>query len=104
MTTDNSATLHLVSTSPFVTTALADSLRVMQGNDSLLLIENAVWAVNGEQTWQRQLLLASHQHQIYVLAEDAALRGIHVLPPFALIDYESMVRLTCEHARTASWF
>lgn len=97
-------TLHIVSASPFITSALADCLRVLQGKDSLLLIENGVWAINGEQNWQRQLQALSDHHRIYVLAEDAALRGIHVLPPFALIDYESMVSIACEHARSVSWF
>jgi tRNA 2-thiouridine synthesizing protein B len=100
----NESSLHLVSSSPFTGSALADCLRVITAADSVLLIENGVWAIHGEQSWQRQLQGLSERHAIYVLAEDAALRGIHVLPPFQLIDYETMVALACEHARSVSWF
>lgn len=101
---ENTASLHIVSTSPFVTSALGDCLRVLQGGDCIILIENAVWAVNGDQAWQRQLRALSDHHSVYLLAEDAALRGIHVLPPFSLIDYENMVAIACEHTRSLSWF
>ncbi|CBL45166.1 Uncharacterized conserved protein involved in oxidation of intracellular sulfur [gamma proteobacterium HdN1] len=100
----NNSTLHLVSASPFESPALADCLRVLQGKDSLLLIQNGVWAAHREQSWRAQLQFSSEHHRIYVLAEDAALRGIHVLPPFELVDYEGMVALACEHARSASWY
>lgn len=100
----NDSSLHLVSSSPFTSSALADCLRVINTNDSILLIQNGVWAVNGDQTWQRQLHALCERHQVYVLAEDAALRGIHVLPPFQLIDYETMVSIACENARSVSWF
>lgn len=96
-------TLHLVSSSPFMTSALNDCLRVICPNDSLILIENGVWAVNGDQNWQRQLKTLCEHHFVHVLAEDAALRGIHVLPPFSLIDYETMVSIACEHHRSMSW-
>ena len=98
------ASLHIVSASPFANSALGDCLRLLQGNDSVLLIENGVWAINGVHTWQRQLEGLCTQHRVYALAEDAALRGIHVLPPFELIDYERMVGIACEHARSISWF
>jgi len=98
------ATLHIVSASPFSTAALSDCLRVLQDDDSILLIENGVWAINGNHMWQRQLEALCEHHAIYALAEDAALRGIHVLPPFELIDYERMVAITCEHVRSISWF
>lgn len=101
---ENTATLHIVSASPFATAALADCLRVLQDDDSVLLIENGVWAINGGHTWQRQLEVLCEHHHVYALAEDSALRGIHVLPPFELIDYERMVAITCEHARSISWF
>lgn len=100
----NVSSLHLVSSSPFTSSALADCLRVITADDSILLIENGVWAINGDQTWQRQLHALCERHRVYVLAEDAALRGIHVLPPFHLIDYETMVAIACEHARSVSWF
>ncbi len=101
---ENTSSLHFVSTSPFTSSALADCLRVVNDNDCVILIENGVWAINGDQTWQRQLLTLCDHHHVYVLAEDAALRGIHVLPPFELIDYERMVAVTCEHTRSISWF
>lgn len=101
METNN--TLHLVSSSPFMTSALNDCLRLICPHDSLLLIENGVWAVNGEQAWQARLRELSDRHKVYVLAEDAALRGIHVLPPFSLIDYETMVAIVCEHHKSISW-
>lgn len=100
----NISSLHLVSSSPFTSSALGDCLRVLTAEDSVLLIEDGVWAINGEQSWQRQLHALCEHHAIYVLAEDAALRGIHVLPPFKIIDYETMVAIACEHARSVSWF
>ena len=97
-------TLHLVSRSPFADQTLTQCLQVLKPQDSIVLLEDATWALKANQPWRQRLSQLSETHAIYVLAEDAALRGIAIDPPFLSVDYEKLVTLSCEHQHSMSWF
>lgn len=102
------STLHLVSTPPTAGTALADCLRVVASGDSLLLLQEGVYAAVAHAATPAALLreAAAAGVALNALAADVAARGLtgRLHPGIALVDDDGFVALTERHARTASWF
>jgi len=96
-------TLHIVSKSPFASSALADCLRVC-GEATILLIEDAVNAAIANNEWIEPL--KRDGLMVYVLQSDCDARGLsqRIDSKFALTDYPGFVRLCCEHAPVTSWY
>ena len=90
--------LHIINHSPFKTHDLADCLRVYRQKDSLLLIEDGVYAV----------LKADKLEGVrcYALIDAIDARGLRnrVSDALTLIDYDQFVDLTVEHKQLCSWY
>ena len=81
-------------------------LQRMADDDALLLIENAVTALNTGH--QAEVLLANSmaKKNIYALIPDTQARGIQLsqqLCSIALIDYEKFVELATQHELSCYW-
>jgi tRNA 2-thiouridine synthesizing protein B len=91
-------TLHIVSKSPYQSDCLKNCLNVIANKDTLLLIEDGVYAATGHWPQTLQQLEA----KVVILADDSDARGI--IPAFDTVDYAGFVALSCDTARSISWF
>lgn len=102
------STLHLVSTSPTAGTALADCLRGATPGDTLLLLQDGVYAAVAHAPMPALLLreAAANGIGLYALLPDVDARGLagRLHPGFRLVDDNGFVELTERHPRTVSWF
>ena len=94
--------LHTVKTSPFQTFAIADCLKLMTDNDTLLLIEDAVIAAQAEHQFYAQLKALSEQGRLMVLAADLDARGIEnrIGKTCSYLDF---VNLAIKHKSQMAW-
>ncbi len=94
-------TLHILNQSA-PSGALSDCLRVLQPQDSLLLIEDGVYLCA---CWEDLPLPAGVN--CYVLQEDLSARGLSLpiaTPSVELVDYAGFVALVTRCQRNLSWF
>jgi len=94
--------LHTVKTSPFQTLALANCLRLLNENDSLLLIEDAVVASQAPHDLYEQLKLLSDQGRLMVLDADLDARGIENAIG-KKCSYFDFVTLAINHQSQLAW-
>jgi tRNA 2-thiouridine synthesizing protein B len=97
--------LHIINKSPFEKNSLDSCLRVAQPGNSLLLIEDAVYAAVKGNTTADKVRMASKTVKVYVLAPDLEARGMKdtVVEGVTLIDYGGFVDLVAEHSVVQSW-
>jgi tRNA 2-thiouridine synthesizing protein B len=97
-------TLHILSTSPFAGSCLAECRRVIATGDALLLTGDGVYAALGDAAARCTLHAAGVA--VFALAEGRAARGIDARLPacIATVDYGGFVDLAVAHPRTVSWF
>ena len=90
--------LHLVNNSH---SALQQCLHYLGPQDSLLLIQDGVFASAAEQA-----LIGPYKDRVYALEDDLQQRGLDKKAPDWLqrIGYSGFVELTVSHAKTQSWF
>lgn len=94
--------LHIVNRSPFTSTALTECLKIIQPNDTLLLIEDAVIAATGK--LGQQLECQQDKFRIVVLMNDILARGLtHKVAALPKIDYSDFVVLTEQHQSSITW-
>jgi tRNA 2-thiouridine synthesizing protein B len=81
--------------------ALEEVVSVFSDGDSLILIEQAVFAANPQHKAYRQIQGLG----IAVLVSDAKARGIEnrISSNIALIDYDGFVELTVTHTNSVTW-
>ncbi|GAA5442583.1 protein TusB [Microbulbifer sp. NBRC 101763] len=95
-------TLHLVSKSPFSSSALRDCLQSFAEGDALLLIEDGVYAL------RHDALQTLQNSAVYCLEADAAARGQRELAAIVsgikMIDDAGWVKLCTQHNPIVSWF
>ncbi len=96
--------LHTVNKSPFTTDTLEACLQVADQGDTILLIEDAVYAALGQGKYSNLPELTGAT--ILALAADVSARGLQEVLNAAIdtVDYEGFVRLTTTHQRVISWF
>lgn len=89
--------LHIVKT----VSALEDVVNVFREGDSLLLIEQAVYAANSQHKAYRQI----KGLETFVLSADSMARGIEnrITPNANLVDYDGFVELTIKHSNSITW-
>jgi len=96
--------LHTVNKSPFSATALDSCLRIAQADDTILLIEDGVYAglANDSNRERMQSISAT----LIALAPDVYARGLQdqLLDSIATVDYAGFVELTSQHEKVVSWF
>lgn len=90
--------LHIVSKSPFSSTALADCLAAFTDGDALLLIEDGVYALAARTSD------APAVGPVYCLESDARARGLEIPDSVEAIDDAHWVALCTEHNPIVSWF
>jgi len=92
--------LHIVNKSPADNTALQLCLRAMGSSDSLILIEDGVYAL--------ALPASAHSlpaaQKLFALQEDCAARGLTPDSSKATtVNYTDFVKLVTQHEKTLSW-
>ena len=98
--------LHIVNKSPYDRNSLDTCLRLARPDAPILLIEDAVYAVQKNAAASDQVLQALGQHQIYALQPDIQARGLNpdnMIDGVSLVDYDGFVKLTTEHDKLQSW-
>ncbi len=101
-----SAMLHLINKSPFERTALDSCLRLAKPGDSILLIEDGVYAALEKAAHAEKIAGRMEDFSFYVLGPDVAARGLGDTPlieGLAVVDYEGFVDLVAQHDVTQSW-
>jgi tRNA 2-thiouridine synthesizing protein B len=101
-----STMLHVVNKSPFERTALDSCLRLAQAGDSVLLIEDGVYAALENAAYAEKIAGRMEDFSFYVLGPDVAARGLGDTPlieGLTVVDYEGFVDLVAEHDVTQSW-
>ena len=81
--------------------AITDAVLVVDEGDSVLLIEEAVYAANPQHHLYSQLKGFS----VFALQADLAARGVsaRVSPSIEVISYPGFVELTAENAQSITW-
>ncbi|WP_019275014.1 sulfurtransferase complex subunit TusB [Vibrio coralliilyticus] len=89
--------LHIVKS----VAALEDVVKVYADGDVLLLIEDAVYAVNP----QHKIYPLIKGFNTFVLQSDLAARGVlnRTSPSIKMVDYEGFVDLTSEQENSLTW-
>lgn len=89
--------LHIITQSPYRSSALKECLAVAQTSDVLLFLGDGVYAV----TLQNEELV---KHNIYLLADHASARGLTNVAWANYIDYAGVVKLTEQQHPVQTWF
>ncbi|CEA05115.1 DsrH family protein [Pseudomonas saudimassiliensis] len=98
--------LHILRHSPHAETRFASCLRAISADQSLLLIEDAAYALLPGTSSRNALEYLPGNVQLYTLESDLLARGIaldDVSARIQLIDYSMMVALCTEHSKVVSW-
>ena len=97
--------LHIVNKSPAQTTSLASCLRLAKDGQSLLLIEDGVYAATAGMAGVCGLAAAAARLKVYALQPDLEARGVasRLIDGVATVDYAGFVDLVAEHATNQSW-
>lgn len=96
------AILHTVNSSPFQTYALQQCLALLNNEDTLLLIEDAVIASQAKHTLFDELEMLSKAGRLMVLASDLEARGVNNLIAKAC-SYKEFVELVVNHQSQIAW-
>lgn len=94
--------LHTVNTSPFQTFALQQCLILLNENDDLLLIEDAVIASQAKHSLFTQLSELAKQGHLLVLSPDLVARGIKNSIG-EQSSYNDFVDLVAKHKSQMAW-
>jgi len=98
--------LHIVNKSPSERPALASCLRLAVAGNSVLLIEDGVYAALASSSSSEQLQARGGELKLYVLEADLQARGLQddeLIPGIELIDYAGFVDLVAGHTVNQSW-
>jgi tRNA 2-thiouridine synthesizing protein B len=94
--------LHTVNSSPFQTFALQQCLSLLNSEDSLLLIEDAVVAAQAQHPLFGELSELATQGRLKVLTSDLQARGIK--PQIgSQCSYDDFVALVIKHKSQMAW-
>ncbi|ODN43601.1 sulfurtransferase complex subunit TusB [Piscirickettsia litoralis] len=93
------ATLHLIQSSPYQTTALSRCLEQLHEKDAILLLENGVYA-----TSISYQLTKKASTPCFALEADLKARGIDQLDSsITVIDYKKFVELIAQFDNSLTW-
>lgn len=97
--------LHIVNKSPAMTTSLASCLRLARDGQTLLLIEDGVYAATAAMAASSGVAAAASRLKVYVLQPDAEARGVasRLIDGVTAVDYAGFVDLVAEHSTNQSW-
>lgn len=89
--------LHIITASPFQSSALAECLTFADSKDALLLLGEGVYAVAHADA-------RLTNKNVFVLLEHSNARGLPQVTWAHYIDYNRMVELTEQHHPIQTWF
>lgn len=98
--------LHIVNQSPTERPALATCLRLARKGDSILLIEDGVYAAVENPALVEQTMLSNGQFKLFVLAPDLQARGLQndkLIQGFEVVNYAGFVDLVAANQLNQSW-
>jgi tRNA 2-thiouridine synthesizing protein B len=97
--------LHIVNKSPGQARSLASCLRTAQDGQSLLLIEDAVYAATAPGALACGLDQALKRLKVYVLQPDLEARGMAArrIDGIEPVDYGGFVELVATHTTSQTW-
>lgn len=98
--------LHLVNKSPTDRNAFDTCFRMTKPGDSILLIEDAVYAAMANAEFANKIVSRLEDYSFFVLGPDVAARGLNDKPlieGIGVVDYEGFVDLVAENKVTQSW-
>jgi len=75
-------------------------------SSAILLIEDGVYALQGNSAAATRLQQAMENHPVYALQPDLQARGIseeNMLDGVEMVDYDGFVKLTTEYEKSQSW-
>ena len=101
-----STMLHLINKSPFERNAFDSCLRLAKPGDSILLIEDGVYAALADAAYAEAITSSMEDISFHVLGADVAARGLSDAPlveGISTVDYEGFVDLVAENSVTQSW-
>lgn len=98
--------LHLVNKSPSSSPALEQCLKRAQEGCSILLMEDAVYAIINNTEASSKIKQHMNHIKFYVLDPDMKARGIEnkMITGIHKIDYDGFVKLACTQQPIQSWF
>ena len=97
--------LHIVNKSHMQTNSLQSCLRLAKPGSSLLLIEDAVYAVTAAGAASCSMGEAMSQLKVYGLQPDLEARGMagRVVEGVTAVDYAGFVKLVVDHPNNQTW-
>ncbi|MBL8348753.1 MAG: sulfurtransferase complex subunit TusB [Burkholderiaceae bacterium] len=97
--------LHIVNKSHAQTRSLESCLRLSRPGQSLLLIEDAVYAATRAAAASSGIAEAATRLKVYALAPDVEARGMagKLVDGVTAVDYGGFVDLVVEHSTSQSW-
>ena len=98
--------LHIINKSPTERNSLDSCLRLAQPGNSILLIEDGVYAALAKAAYAEKISGRLNEFSFYVLGPDVAARGLNDVPlieGITVVDYEGFVDLVTENDVSQSW-
>ena len=98
--------LHVVTRSPFASSALEDCLRSSGAADGILLMHDAVLAAPTTVALPQHLAARFSTRRLFVLAPDLAARGMggaKLRQGVVAVDDAGFVELACSHTSSLTW-
>lgn len=98
--------LHTVNKSPFEKNSLDTCLRLAKEGNSVLLMEDAVYAAMRGTAFEDKLKAATSSKKLFVLGPDLKARGLdegRVIDGVKVVDYGGFVDLAAESDKVVSW-
>ena len=93
-------TLHIINQSPSQGSKLKDCIDVLRAEDCIVLIENGAYTLQLKEYCEA---LEQAGAECFVIADDAAARGLKNMESISAIDYPRFVELCTQHSPIQSW-
>ncbi len=95
--------LHIISKSPYTHSALTNALPFITKDDSVLFIDDGVYATTQQNNPLAQLI--SNNCSVYALTDDISSRGLQdINKQVQLIEISDFVNLVFNTTKTVSWY
>jgi len=98
--------LHTVNKSPFEKNNLESCLRYAKSGSAILLIEDGIYAALAGTSFEKKVMTAMDELDVYCLAPDMKARGFssaNMIDGIKLVDYAGFVDLTVEYDKVQAW-
>lgn len=97
------ATLHVLSHSPFADSRLSSCLRLLGGNDAILLCGDATYALTASTAARQALEDKADSLKLFILDEDAKARNLALPEWVKSVDYAEFVELSVQYDKVNTW-